>query len=124
MNIFFALLGLFLTAMGLWGVVSTLRCNQPIEAVCVDSVAVNNQALKTYAAVFAYTYEGVQYRQPSFQSFARQKLQRRFRLQESYRVYLDPKNPARVAVDRLPQTIQWMLVVLGVLVVVGGLGII
>ena len=123
MNIIYILLGLFLTAMGLWGVISTLRCSQPVEAVCVDSVALNNQALKTYAAVFAYTYNGVEYRRPSFQSFARQKLQRLFRLQESYRVYIDPKNPARVAVNRLPQTIKWMLVVLGVLMVIGGLGL-
>jgi hypothetical protein len=123
MNIIYILLGLFLAAMGLWGVASTLRCKQPVDALCVDSVALNNQALKTYAAVFAYTFEGVEYRQPSFQSFARQKLQRMFRLQEHYRVYIDPQNPTRVAVTRMPQTIQWMLVVLGVLMIAGGLGI-
>ena len=121
MNIVYILLGLFLTAMGVWGVVSTLRCNLPITAVCVDAVALNNQALKTFAAVFAYTYNGVEYRQPSFQSFARQKLRRRFRLGESYRVYIDPQNPGRVAVDRMPQTIQLMLVVLGVIVLLAAL---
>lgn len=123
MNLIFVILGLFLAALGLWGVISTLRCSQPIDALCVDSVAVSSQALKSYAAVFAYTYEGVEYRQPSFQAFPRQRLQHRFRLQQQYRVYIDPKNPARVAVDRAPQMLQWMLLVLGVLVILGGLGL-
>ncbi len=121
MNLVFAILGLFLAAMGLWGVLSTLRCKQQIEAVCVDSVAISSQGMKTYAAVFAYTYQGVEYRQPSFQSFPRQRLQKRFRLQETYPVYIDPQNPARVAVDRTPQIIQWLLMLLGVLMVVMGL---
>lgn len=122
MNLVFTILGLFLAAMGLWGVVSTLRCSQPVEAECVGSAAVGNQGVKTYTAVFAYTYEGTEYRQASFQSFPRQRLQRRFRLQEHYRVFIDPKNPARVAVDRAPQITQWMLMVLGVLMIVVGFG--
>ncbi|MBQ9109526.1 MAG: DUF3592 domain-containing protein [Oscillospiraceae bacterium] len=121
MNIIFVILGLFLAAMGLWGVISTLRCRLPIDAVCVDSVAVSSQGVKTYAAVFAYTYEGLQYRQASFQSFPRQRLRSRFRLQETYRVYIDPQNPARVAVDRTPQITQWMLMVLGVVMIAVGL---
>ena len=121
MSIVFVILGLFLAAMGLWGVISTLRCNQPIQAECVDSVGVSSQGMKTYAAVFAYCYEGRQYRQPSFQSFSRQKLRRRFVLQQSYRVYIDPKNPARVAVDRAPQITHWMLMVLGIIVAAAGL---
>ena len=43
MNIIFVILGLFLAAMGLWGVISTLRCKLPIDAVCVDSVAISSQ---------------------------------------------------------------------------------
>ena len=121
MNIVFVILGLFLAAMGLWGVISTLRCSQPIQAECVDSVGVCSQGMKTYAAVFAYQYEGQQYRQPSFQSFSRQKLRSRFVLQQSYRVYIDPQNPARVAVDRAPQITHWMLMVLGILVAAAGL---
>lgn len=121
MNIIFAILGLFLAAMGLWGVVSTLRCSLPVEAVCVDSVPVSSQGMKTFAAVFSYTYQGTQYRQPSFQSFARQKLRSRFYLQQSYRVYIDPKNPTRVAVDRTPQMTHWMLMVLGLLLVFAAL---
>ena len=121
MNIIFVILGLFLAAMGLWGVISTLRCKLPIEAVCVNSVAVSSQGMKTYAAVFAYTHEGRQYRQASFQSFSRQRLRSRFRLQETYRVYIDPQNPARVAVDRTPQMTQWMLMVLGVVMIAVGL---
>lgn len=121
MNLIFAVLGLFLAAMGLWGVVSTLRCKLPIDAVCVDSVAISNQGVKTYAAVFAYTHQGVEYRQASFQSFPRQRLQRRFRLQEHYRVYIDPQNPTRVAMDRAPQITHWLLTLLGVMVVIVGL---
>ena len=121
MNIIFVILGLFLAAMGLWGVISTLRCKLPIEAVCVNSVAVSSQGVKAYAAVFAYTHEGKEYCQASFQSFPRQRLRSRFRLQETYRVYIDPQNPARVAVDRTPQITQWMLMVLGVLMIAVGL---
>ncbi len=121
MNIIFVILGLFLAAMGLWGVISTLRCRLPIDAVCVDSVAISSQGMKTYAAVFAYTHEGHQYRQASFQSFPRQRLRSRFRLEETYRVYIDPQNPARVAVDRTPQMTQWMLMVLGVVMIAVGL---
>ena len=121
MNIMFVILGLFLAAMGLWGVISTLRCRLPIDAVCVDSVAISSQGMKTYAAVLAYTHEGRQYRQASFQSFSRQRLRSRFRLQETYRVYIDPQNPARVAVDRTPQMTQWMLMVLGVVMIAVGL---
>ena len=121
MNIMFVILGLVLAAMGLWGVISTLRCRLPIDAVCVDSVAISSQGMKTYAAVFAYTHEGKEYCQASFQSFSRQRLRSRFRLQETYRVYIDPQNPARVAVDRTPQMTQWMLMVLGVVMIAVGL---
>ncbi|MBQ8918147.1 MAG: DUF3592 domain-containing protein [Oscillospiraceae bacterium] len=121
MNIIFVILGLFLAAMGLWGVISTLRCRLPIDAVCVDSVAISSQGMKTYAAVFAYTHEGQQYRQSSFQSFPRQRLRSRFRLDETYRVYIDPQNPSCVAVDRTPQMTQWMLMVLGVVMIAVGL---
>ena len=121
MKIVFLVLGLFLLAMGLWYIFVTLRCTRGVEGTIQQAVATGSKDVKRYAPVFSYEVDGQPYCGASIQSFPGQYIRRRFVQGQRHTIYVDPKNPVRFVVKRMPQATHWLLAVLGLLVMAMGI---
>lgn len=117
MSLVLILLGLLLFAMGGWSIFSTLRCTAPVEGTLLQAVATASRDMKRYAPVFAYEFGGQSYEGPCLQSFPGQLLRKKYVHGGSYRIFVDPQNPARFVLRRLPQAVHWLPALLGVLLV-------
>jgi len=93
--------GLVLVDLALVKLINNMRCDTLIEAAYVDRVYYNGyRGEGTYAPIFRYIYNGVEYKSEAKQYYTESLMRAKFGLKRKYNIYICSKEPELCVVDR------------------------
>jgi len=106
---------LVLIDLALVKLINNMRCDTIVEATYVDRVYYRGyKGEGTYAPIFRYTYNGVEYKSEAKQSYTEALMRAKFGLKRKYNIYICSKEPELCVVERKTNEC-YFLIVFGIL---------
>lgn len=94
-------IGILIMGYGIYaGIIKKLQCNYKISAKYMGPYAYTIKGHTSYTPSFSFEYHGVVYSNTSGEVFSKRKLEKKFQIGEEYEIYIDPKEPNSLLINR------------------------
>lgn len=107
-----------LFAVSIYAFIEKIKCTKQVPARYIGEVPYHSSRNVTrYAVQLEYRYLGKQYLSRTFESFSGKRIQE-LRMDKNLMVFLNPKNPKRVCIDKKIQGSDLLLFFFGIVFLV------
>jgi len=125
-SIVFESFGFMMFLLGFYvGIVKRKSCTERRMGKCVGYQTYHGyKGSKSYSPIFTYSLNGEQIKAQSITSYmSLKKLKKKFKIDQSYEIFIDPKLPKAVRVDQSIGVTNIIFMTIGMCSIIIGLGI-
>lgn len=109
-------------SLGLYsGLIKVLTCTERVEAVYIGASVYKVKTSESYSPMFEYKRNNQVFRNSTGESFSKRKLEKTFQVGNTYQIYLNPKNPLSMCVNRRISGASILVMWLGIMFVLVGI---
>lgn len=108
-------IGILFLGLGMRNVLQLFTCTHKIEGTLCNVVPYTSKNVTLYSPVFQYTANGKKYQSQCSASYRKRYLKRRYSINGTYHIYINPKNPQVFIIKKRIGHTTWLLLCLGFL---------